>query len=180
MDQAAIYGGFMAEEIFGGALRAAPALKDRIEIVTKCDIIAPVGRHETARVKHYDTGRAHITQSVEASLRLMGIETIDLLLIHSDGNDEAVLAGTDAAETVVDLRDAGLVHKIESLNAFIGCAKPDRRHSAQFLICIDCGAVAEMDDPNLSAAIGANARRLGFAVEQETVEVEGRCAACRG
>lgn len=77
------------------------------------------------------------------------------------------------------LRDAGLVHKIESLNAFIGCAKPDRRHSAQFLICIDCGAVAEMDDPNLSAAIGANAKRLGFAVEQETVEVEGRCAACR-
>ena len=82
MDQAAVYGGFMAEEILGDALRAAPALKDRIEIVTKCDIIAPVGRHEAARVKHYDTSRAHITQSVEASLRLMGIEAIDLLLIH--------------------------------------------------------------------------------------------------
>ena len=82
MDQAAIYGGFMAEEILGNALRDAPALKDRIEIVTKCDIVAPVGRHESARVKHYDTSRAHITQSVEASLRLMGVETIDLLLIH--------------------------------------------------------------------------------------------------
>jgi predicted oxidoreductase len=82
MDQADIYGGYMAEEILGAALRAAPALKDRIEIVTKCDIVAPVGRHEAARVKYYDTGRAHITQSVEDSLRLMGIETIDLLLIH--------------------------------------------------------------------------------------------------
>ena len=82
MDQAAIYGGFMAEGILGNALRDAPALKDRIEIVTKCDIVAPVGRHESARVKHYDTSRAHITQSVEASLRLMGVETIDLLLIH--------------------------------------------------------------------------------------------------
>lgn len=82
MDQADIYGGYMAEELFGNALRAAPSLKDRIEIVTKCDIIAPVGRHQSARVKYYDTGRAHITQSVEDSLRLMGIETIDLLLIH--------------------------------------------------------------------------------------------------
>ena len=82
MDQADIYGGYMAEELFGTALRAAPSLKDKIEIVTKCDIIAPVGRHEAARVKDYDTGRAHITQSVEDILRLMGIETIDLLLIH--------------------------------------------------------------------------------------------------
>jgi len=82
MDQADIYGGYMAEELFGTALRAAPSLKDKIEIVTKCDIVAPVGRHESARVKYYDTGRAHITQSVEDSLRLMGIETIDLLLIH--------------------------------------------------------------------------------------------------
>ena len=77
------------------------------------------------------------------------------------------------------LRDAGLVHKIESLNAFIGCAKPDRRHSAQFLICIDCGAIAEMDDASLTAAIARNAKQLGFAVQQETIEVEGRCRACR-
>ena len=82
MDQADIYGGYMAEEILGVALREAPALKDRIEIVTKCDIVAPVGRHSAARVKYYDTGRAHITASVEDSLRLMGVERIDLLLIH--------------------------------------------------------------------------------------------------
>ena len=82
MDQADIYGGYMAEEILGVALRDAPALKDRIEIVTKCDIVAPVGRHSASRVKYYDTGRAHITASVEDSLRLMGVERIDLLLIH--------------------------------------------------------------------------------------------------
>ena len=82
MDQADIYGGYEAEEIFGNALRKAPHLREQIEIVTKCDIIAPVGRHTAARVKYYDTGRAHITSSVEASLSLMGIEQIDLLLIH--------------------------------------------------------------------------------------------------
>lgn len=82
MDQADIYGGYMAEEILGDALKAAPALKDQIEIVTKCDIVAPVGRHETARVKYYDTSAAHITQSVDDSLRLMNIDKIDLLLVH--------------------------------------------------------------------------------------------------
>ncbi|MBF9036636.1 oxidoreductase [Rhodobacterales bacterium HKCCE2091] len=82
MDQADIYGGYEAEALLGAALRAAPALRDRIEIVTKCDIVAPVGRHAAARVKHYDTSAAHIRASVEASLRELGVETIDLLLVH--------------------------------------------------------------------------------------------------
>lgn len=81
-DQADIYGGYTAEAILGAALRAAPGLRDRMEIVTKCDIVAPVGRHAGARVKHYDTSAAHINASVEASLREMAIETIDLLLVH--------------------------------------------------------------------------------------------------
>lgn len=82
MDQADIYGGYTAEGLLGAALRAAPGLRDRIEIVTKCDIVAPVGRHAGARVKYYDTSAAHITASVETSLREMATDRIDLLLIH--------------------------------------------------------------------------------------------------
>lgn len=82
MDQADIYGGYTAEALFGAALRAAPHLRDKIEIVTKCDIVAPVGRHSAARVKYYDTSAAHITASVETSLREMATDRIDLLLIH--------------------------------------------------------------------------------------------------
>jgi predicted oxidoreductase len=81
-DQADIYGGYTAEAILGSALRAAPGLRGQMEIITKCDIVAPVGRHAAARGKHYDTTRAHIMASVEASLRDMAIDTIDLLLIH--------------------------------------------------------------------------------------------------
>ncbi|UWR56546.1 aldo/keto reductase [Phaeobacter inhibens] len=81
-DQADIYGGYAAEGILGQALKANPALRDRMEIVTKCDIVAPVGRYADATVKHYDTSAAHITQSVETSLSEMGIDHIDLLLIH--------------------------------------------------------------------------------------------------
>jgi len=81
-DQADIYGGYAAEAVLGGALKANPALRARMEIVTKCDIVAPAGRHAAAKVKHYDTSRAHIETSVETSLSEMGIEAIDLLLIH--------------------------------------------------------------------------------------------------
>lgn len=80
MDQADIYGEYMAEEIMGAGL--TPALKDQIEIVTKCDIVAPCGRFSDAKVKYYDTSRAHILKSVDDSLRLMGIDKIDLLLVH--------------------------------------------------------------------------------------------------
>ncbi|RVT85665.1 oxidoreductase [Rhodobacteraceae bacterium CCMM004] len=80
MDQADIYGDYGAEEILGRAL--TPELRDRIEIVTKCGIVAPAGRYADRRVKHYDTSSAHIRASIDHSLRLMGIDRIDLLLIH--------------------------------------------------------------------------------------------------
>jgi len=82
LDQADIYGGYTAEALLGTAFRASPGLRDRVEIVTKCDIVAPAGRHAAARVKHYDTSAAHIDASVEASLRDMATDRIDLLLMH--------------------------------------------------------------------------------------------------
>ncbi|WP_112436265.1 aldo/keto reductase [Rhizobium sp. AN80A] len=82
LDQADIYGGYTAEAILGGAFRASPGLRDKLEIVTKCGIVAPAGRHAASRVKHYDTSAAHIRASVEASLRDMATDRIDLLLIH--------------------------------------------------------------------------------------------------
>lgn len=80
MDQADIYGGYEAEEILGNAM--TPEIRNQIEIVTKCDIVAPVGRYAHAKVKYYDTSRAHILSSVDHSLRLMKVDHIDLLLIH--------------------------------------------------------------------------------------------------
>ena len=80
-DQADIYGGYEAEEILGNALKSSN-LRQKMEIVTKCDIVAPLGRYESARVKYYDTSRDHILNSVDSSLKLMGIDHIDLLLLH--------------------------------------------------------------------------------------------------
>lgn len=80
MDQADIYGGYMAEEIMGAGLTRE--IKDKIEVVTKCDILVPAGRYGHVGGKYYDTSRAHILASVDHSLRLMGLDKIDLLLIH--------------------------------------------------------------------------------------------------
>ena len=80
LDQADIYGGYAAEAILGAAL--TPSLRDKVEIVTKCDIVAPVGRYADRRIKYYDTSRDHIIASVNASLAALGTDRIDLLLIH--------------------------------------------------------------------------------------------------
>lgn len=82
IDQADIYGGYTAEAILGACLKENPGLRDQLEIVTKCDIVAPAGRYAGARVKHYDTSPEHIARSVENSLNDLGTDRIDLLLIH--------------------------------------------------------------------------------------------------
>ena len=82
LDQADIYGAYGAEALLGTTLKQAPQLRDKVEIVTKCGIVAPIGRYADRRVKYYDTGRQHIEHSVDQSLQLMNIEQIDLLLIH--------------------------------------------------------------------------------------------------
>jgi len=81
-DQADVYGGYTAEAVLGCALKANPALRTKMEIVSKCDIVVDAGRHSGTRVKHYDTSRAHIQASVDMSLLEMCIDHIDLLLIH--------------------------------------------------------------------------------------------------
>lgn len=80
MDQADIYGGYMAEEIMGAGM--TQYIRDEIEVVTKCDILVPAGRYADVGGKYYDTSRVHILASVDHSLRLMGIDKIDVLLIH--------------------------------------------------------------------------------------------------
>lgn len=72
-----------------------------------------------------------------------------------------------------------LVHKIESLNAYVGCNFPDKDHISQFLICDSCNQVAEIDDNNVNELICQQAARTGFAVKQQTVEINGLCPSCQ-
>ncbi len=77
------------------------------------------------------------------------------------------------------LYDAGLIHRIESLNAFVGCADPELLHAGQFFICDRCNRVAEIDDTRLIKQITRHADELGFTTRDQTIEIHGRCADCQ-
>ena len=87
------------------------------------------------------------------------------------------------------LLEQGLIHKVERLNAFVGCAEgldhPDdcgcaaaHDHPHQFLICRGCGATREISDPAVARALESATHRLGFTLARATVEIEGLCEAC--
>lgn len=80
-DLADIYGDYRCEQFFGEALKLKPALRERMEIVSKCSIRL-AGTASGANINHYDTSPAHVRRAVETSLRDMGIEQMDLLLLH--------------------------------------------------------------------------------------------------
>jgi Fur family zinc uptake transcriptional regulator len=78
------------------------------------------------------------------------------------------------------LVEQGLVHRLETLHAFVGCAHPDEPHAGQFLICRTCGAVSELEDALVSRSVQAAAAATGFRTEHPVVEISGRCARCSG
>lgn len=76
------------------------------------------------------------------------------------------------------LMHQGLVHRIESRNAFIGCGAPAMEHRGQFLICRQCHTAAEIADPEVAHLLSAKAGELGFRDTEQMVEVHGLCPDC--
>ncbi len=77
------------------------------------------------------------------------------------------------------LIEIGLIHRIESMNAFVGCTHPTESHSGQFLICARCSAAVEMDDTGIDAAVRRGAEQMGFEAQRQMIEVTGLCPDCR-
>jgi len=76
------------------------------------------------------------------------------------------------------LKAQGLVHRIDSRNAFVACFAPGKAHRNHFLLCDKCGRAVELGDDGLDAALEAASRAKGFVVERQTVEITGKCADC--
>jgi len=77
------------------------------------------------------------------------------------------------------LQQLGLVHRIASLNAYVGCAHPGVPHDGQFLICESCKSLAELDVPAITSAIEQSAASSGFEPRRHTIEIMGLCPGCR-
>jgi predicted oxidoreductase len=105
-DHADIYGDYGAETLFGEALAAVPGLRERIQLVSKCGIKLVSAQRPGHTINSYDTSRAHVLSSVDASLRALRTDRLDLLLIHRPD----YLMDPDAlAATFAELRAAGKV-----------------------------------------------------------------------
>ncbi|MGJ8679574.1 transcriptional repressor [Paraglaciecola sp.] len=76
------------------------------------------------------------------------------------------------------LLEFGLIHKIESTNAFVACHHFDCHHPVQFLICDICGEVKEIQSIGLKDTLNKQAESVGFKVLKQTIEAHGTCAAC--
>jgi predicted oxidoreductase len=124
-DHADIYGGYEVERVFGNALRAVPELKKRMEIVTKCGIKLVHPARPAHRLKTYDTRAEHIVCSLENSLALLGVECVDMLLLH---RPDPLLDPHEVATAFSKLHKEGKVkafgvsnflpHQVETLRAF--------------------------------------------------------------
>ena len=128
-DHADIYGNYGVEALFGEALRAQPALRGRMELVSKCGIKLVSPARPEHRIQHYDTSRAHILASVDNSLRQLGTDYLDLLLIH---RPDPLMDVDEVAEAFIHLQTSGKVrhvgvsnftrHQFESLNRRVALA----------------------------------------------------------
>jgi Fur family zinc uptake transcriptional regulator len=175
------------------AARAAPAFAPAGHDHSACvdDALAAADALCAARGVRLTPLRRRVLELVWRSHKPVGAYAV-LEALQADRRD----AGPDAADAggtaprgpvapptiyrALDfLLENGLIHRIEMLNAYIGCNRPEARHSGQFLLCGGCGTAAELASDALLTAIDAEAGRRGFAVRRVMVEVDGLCPDCR-
>lgn len=106
VDHADIYGNYECETLFGEGLKLDPSIRSQIEIVTKCDINLCTDKFPKRKVNYYDTSSAHIYESVNNSLSRLGVEQIDVLLIH---RPDALMNADEVAEAFSELHKVGKV-----------------------------------------------------------------------
>lgn len=105
-DHADIYGGYTNEARFGAALKESPALRERIQLVTKCNIMLPAAERSEIKFHYYDSSKSHILASVDRSLKNLNSDYLDLLLIH---RLDVLMDGEDVAAAMQELKKSGKV-----------------------------------------------------------------------
>jgi predicted oxidoreductase len=105
-DHADIYGGYTCEGLFGEALALDPSIRQRMQLVTKCNIKLVHANRPSHAVHGYDSGKAHILESADNSLRELQTDYLDVLLIH---RVDPLMDADEVAEAFNTLRDSGKV-----------------------------------------------------------------------
>ena len=128
-------------------------------------------RHREARLT---PARERVLELIWQSHKPLGAYEV-LAQLGADGHNAAPPTVYRALDF---LQQYGLVHRIASLNAFIGCAHPGQHHCGTFLICRTCGNVLELSNTDVTTAIDKAAAAEAFRVDQITLEIAGLCPRC--
>ena len=105
-DHADIYGDHSNEEIFGNVIRKNPSLREKMQLVSKCGIKFKSAKRPDTLIKHYDTTKNHLIGSVDNSLKMLGTDRLDLMLIH---RPDPLLNPMEVAEAFTQLKEQGKV-----------------------------------------------------------------------
>lgn len=105
-DHADIYGNYECEAMFGEALALKPGLRKDMQLISKCGIMLTTDKNPDRKVKHYDYSKQHIIKSVEQSLKNLGTDYLDVLLLH---RPSPFFNAEEVAEAFVDLKKQGKV-----------------------------------------------------------------------
>jgi Fur family zinc uptake transcriptional regulator len=117
------------------------------------------------------------TELVLSALRLIG-RPAGAYELQARLSDVRHFAPTTIYRALERLIDDGLVHKIESLNAFIACRHSGQHERSAFAICDRCGSVVEICDQEIKHVVDACSRQSGFDVVDATIELHGSCSKC--
>lgn len=153
--------------------------------------ITPTGQHDHAHcvssalaaAETRCAGTAKLTQSRRRVLEIVWethrpIGAYDIL--NRMAKDGSPVKPPTVYRALNFLLEQGLIHRLESMNAFIGCGCSSMDgHAAQFLICRNCNMAQELDDPVLRNALDKAAKNSGFKVDRRVVELSGVCADCQ-
>ena len=120
--------------------------------------------------------REQVLRLVWANHRPVGAYQLMEQLAKESGKSVAPPTVYRALDFLLEHR---LIHRINSLNAFVGCDCPGDAHPGQFMICRQCGNALELDGALLNQALGKLAREQGFKVDQMALELTGLCARCQ-
>lgn len=125
-DHADIYGGHTTEAEFGEVLAIRPDLKNKVKLTTKCGIAFPSDQRPKIGIKHYDSSREYISQSIDQSLQSLRVDKIDTFLIH---RPDYLTNFEEVAEAISNAKQAGkiinfgvsnfLTHQLDILTEYV-------------------------------------------------------------
>ena len=151
--------------------------------------LADTGHDHSQCLEHALQAAEHLCQQRGVSLTPIRLQVLTLIW----QNHKAVKAyelldrlkpSLNAAKPVTVYRaldfliEQGLIHRVESLNAFIGCKCPALKHEQLLLICNQCNDVEERAASDVMLALSQEIKQAGFIAHSKAIEIQGICQKC--